>query len=192
VDIVLHHLDAIAGLEHRVAALYAEIHPSDALRTIPGIGRHLAPVLIGVLHTSERFRSERHIRGFCGLFPNRSDSGGAEKPGQKISQSGNDRIKRALILAADTARRIDPELAEVYWRLMATKGHHHKQALCAVANRLVNRIFRVLRTGEPYGLRDLDGRPVEVAEAKMIIAERYTVPPDIRTRRRVNRLRDAA
>ena len=63
---------------------------------------------------------------------------------------------------------------------MTTKGHHHKQALCAVANRLVNRIFRVLRTGEPYGLRDLDGRPVEVAEAKMIIAERYTVPPNPR------------
>ena len=31
--------------------------------------------------------------------------------------------------------RIDPDLAEVYWRLMKTKGHHHKQALCAVANR---------------------------------------------------------
>ena len=41
---------------------------------------------------------------------------------------------------------------------MTTKGHHHKQALCPVANRLVNRIFRVLRTGKPYGLRDLDGR----------------------------------
>ena len=94
-----------------------------------------------------------------------------------------------MILAADTARRIDPELAEVYWRLMTTKGHHHKQALCAVANRLVNRIFRVLRTGKPYGLRDLDGRPIEVAEAKTIIAERYAVPPDIRATRRVNRPR---
>jgi transposase len=192
IEILLRHLDAIAGLERRIAALYAEIHPSDALRTIPGIGPHLAPVLIGVLHTPERFRSERHIRGFCGLFPSRSDSGGAERPGQKISQSGNDRIKRALILAADTARRIDPELAELYWRLMTTKGHHHKQALCAVANRLVNRIFRVLRTGKPYRLRDLDGRPIEVAEAKTIIAKRYAVPPDIRARRRVNRLENAA
>ena len=192
VDIVVHHLDAITGLERRIAALYAEIHPSDALRTIPDIGPHLAPVLIGVLQTPERFRSERHIRGFCGLFPNRSDSGGAERPGQRISQSGNNRIKCALILAADTARRIDPELAEVYWRLMTTKGHHHKQALCAVANRLVNRIFRVLRTGKPYGLRDLDGRPIEVAEARAIIAERYTVSPDVRAGRRVNRLRSAA
>jgi len=188
VDIVLSHVDAIARLDRRIEALYAEIHPTDALRTIPGVGRHLAPVLIGVLHTPDRFRSERHIRGFCGLFPNRADSGGAERPGQKITQSGNDRIKRALVLAADAARRIDPELAEVYWRLMTSKGHHHKQALCAVANRLVNRIYRVLRTGKPYGLRDLDGRPVEVAEAKKIVAQRYTVPEAVRAPRRVNRV----
>lgn len=192
VGIILRHIEAIAELDRRIAALYAEIHPSDALRTIPGVGQHLAPMLIGVLHTPERFRSENHIRGFCGLFPNRSDSGGAERPGQKISQSGNNRIKRALILAADTARRIDPELAEVYWRLMTTKGHHHKQALCAVANRLVNRIFRVLRTGKPYGLRDLDGRPIEIAEARKIIAERYTVPEAVRAARRVNRVQSAA
>ena len=192
VDIVIRHLEAVAGLDRRIATLYAEIHPSDALRTIPGIGPHLAPVLIGVLHTPERFRSERHIRGFCGLFPNRADSGGAERPGQKISQSGNDRVKRALILAADTARRIDPELAEVYWRLMTIKGHHHKQALCAVANRLVNRIFRVLRTGRPYGLRDLDGRPIEIAEAKAIVTERYTVAEAVRGSRRVNRTQTAA
>ena len=65
--------------------------------------------------------------------------------GQQITQGGNNRVKRALMLAADAARRIDPDLAEIYWRLMTTKGHHHKQALCAVANRLANRIFSVLR-----------------------------------------------
>jgi transposase len=157
VGIILRHLDAIAELDRRIAALYAEIHPSDALRTIPGIGQHLAPVLIGVLHTSERFRSERHIRGFCGLFPNRSDSGGAERPGQKISQSGDDRIKRALILAADTARRIDPDLAEVYWRLMTTKGHHHKQALGVARFRRGAGQLRRPQRGLPQPRRDRPG-----------------------------------
>jgi transposase len=192
VDMLIHHLDAVTALERRIAALYTEVHPSDVLRSIPGVGLHLAPVLIGVLHTSARFRSERHIRGFCGLFPGRADSGGVERPGQKIRQSGNNRVKRALILAADTARRIDPELAEVYWRLMTTRGHHHKQALCAVANRLINRIFRVLRTGKPYVLRDLDGREIDIAEARSIVAVRYTVPPDIRASRRVNCVQKAA
>jgi hypothetical protein len=137
-----------------------------------------------VLHTADRFRSERHIRGFCGLFPRRADSGGAERPGQRITQGGNNRIKRALMLAADTARKIDPELAEVYWRLMTVRGHHHKQALCAVANRLVNRILSVLRSGKPYGLRDL--------EAKAIVLQRFNVPDGVRASRRANRTPIAA
>ena len=80
------------------------------------------------------------------------------------------------MLAADTARRIDPDLAELHWRLMTTKGHHHKQALCAVANRMANRIFSVLKRGQPYVLRDRDGTGITVTEAREIIAECYTVP----------------
>jgi transposase len=53
-----------------------------------------------------------------GDVPRTNSSGGADRPGQAITQSGNNRIKRALYLAADAARRIDPGLAEVYWRLM--------------------------------------------------------------------------
>jgi transposase len=187
VDLITRHLDAIAELERRIGALYADLHPSDVLRSVPGVGLHLAPILVGVLHTPERFRSERHLRGFCGLFPNRAASGGAEKPGQKITQAGNDRIKRALMLAADAARRVDPDLAATYHRLMTVRGHHHKQALCAVANRLVNRIFRVLRTGTPYVFRNDDGRAIDLAEGRRIVAERYTVPDALRAARRADR-----
>jgi transposase len=187
VDVMTAHVTARSELDRRIEALYAELQPKDVLRTIPGVGRHLAPVLFGLLHSADRFRSERHIRGFCGLFPRRSDSGGVERPRQKITQGGNDRIKRALMLAADTARKVDPDLAEVYWRLMTGKGHHHKQALCAVANRLVNRIFSVMRSGRPYILRDHDGREISVAEAKALVAARYHVPEAIRATRRANR-----
>lgn len=187
IDIVNAHMTARTELDSKIEALYGELQPDDLLRTIPGIGRHLAPVLFGLLHSADRFRSERHIRGFCGLFPHRSDSGGVERPGQRITQGGNDRIKRALMLAADTARKIDPDLAQVYFRLMTRKGHHHKQALCAVANRLVNRIFSVLRSGKPYVLRDSNGRELSVAEAKAIVAECYNVPEAVRDTRRANR-----
>ena len=187
IDIVLNKLSAIAALDRRIAALYDELDPKSLLKSIPGVGQHLAPTILGVLHTVQRFRSERHIRGFCGLFPKRADSGGIERSGQQITQSGNDRVKRALMLAADAARRIDPELAEIYWRLMTTKGHHHKQALCAVANRLANRILSVLRRGTPYVLRDKDGNEMTIAQAKALINTHYTVPESIRAGRRSNR-----
>jgi hypothetical protein len=103
-------------------------------------------------------------------------------------KGGNDRIKRALMLAADTARKVDPDLAEVYWRLMTTKGHHHKQALCAVANRLANRILSVMRSGRPHVLRDREGGEITIAQAKALIAARFTVPDTIRASRRANRI----
>jgi len=41
-----------------------------------------------------------------------------------------------------------------------------------------------MQRGEPYQIRDTDGRPVSVDEAKAIIADRWTVPEDVRRRRR--------
>jgi transposase len=174
----------IVELERQTEILYRQLHPSDALRSIPGIGPALAPVLLGVLATSSRFRNQRHIRGFCGLFPTTNSSAGVDRPGQRITQCGSDRVKRALYVAADVARKIDPELAAVYWRLMVHKGHHHKQALCAVATRLVNRIYRVLKTGVPYVLRNMQGAAISVAEGKQLIRDQYTVPVEIRRSRR--------
>jgi transposase len=170
-----------------IETLYRQLHPSDALRTIPGIGDALAPLVLGVLHEASRFAGLHQLRGFCGLFPSTNSSGGAVRPGQTITQSGNNRIKRALYLAADAARRIDPGLAEVYWRLMVRKGHHHKQALCAVATRLVNRIGKVLRTSEPYELRDCSGKPITIAEGRAIVTEHFSIPAEIRNARRRHR-----
>lgn len=181
----------LAQLGREVEALYAKLHPSDALRSIPGIGATLGPLVLGVLHEAQRFADLHQLRGFCGMFPRVNSSGGADKPGQAITQSGNNRIKRALYLAADAARRIDPGLAEAYWRLMVRKGHHHKQALCAVATRLVNRIGKVLRTGKAYELRDTDGTAISVAEGRAIVAERFTVPAEIRNARRQHRPENA-
>ncbi|MCG4274954.1 IS110 family transposase, partial [Acetobacter senegalensis] len=79
------------------------------------------------------------------------------------------------------------ELAEIYRKMMMVKGHHHKQALCAVANRLANRIYSVLKHGRPYVLRDIDGSPVTVAQGKTIILKRSLVPESIRASRRANR-----
>jgi hypothetical protein len=44
-------------------------------------------------------------------------------------------------------------------------------------------LFLVLKTGKSYVLRDLDGRPITVAEGKRIVAELFTVPADIRRAR---------
>ena len=70
----------LSRLGREIEALYAKLHPSDALRTVPGIGDALAPLVLGVLHEAGRFGSLHRLRGFCGLFPRTSSSGGADRP----------------------------------------------------------------------------------------------------------------
>ena len=71
---------------------------------------------------------------------------------------------------------------------MVQRGKHHNQAVCACATHLLDRVLAVLRTDAPYELRDVDGTPVSVAEARAIVLERYQVPAEVR-RRTTRRLR---
>ena len=67
---------------------------------------------------------------------------------------------------------------------MVTAGKHHNSTLCHVATALLTRIVACWRRGERYVIRDCDGRPVSVAEGRRIVAERYTVPAELRRSRR--------
>jgi hypothetical protein len=88
------------------------------------------------------------------------------------------------VCSAIVARRLDPQLAETYWVQMVERGAHHTKALCVVAARFAERAWTVMRRGEPYVLRDVDGRAVTPEEARAIVLERYVVPQDVRRRRR--------
>jgi len=50
----------------------------------------------------------------------------------------------------------------------------------------------VLDRRMPYVICDVDGTPVTPDQAKKIIAERWTVPPDVRARRRSTKARAKA
>jgi hypothetical protein len=81
-------------------------------------------------------------------------------------------------------RKLDPQLARLYHQQMTERGKVHLGALFVVAANLAERAWVVMRRGTPYVVCDVDGRPVERDEAKAIIAEHYTVPPEVRARRR--------
>ncbi len=83
-----------------------------------------------------------------------------------------------------TARKQDPQLARVYYLQMTERGKDHLGALCVVAANLAERAWAVMGRGMPYVICDTDDRPVSAQEAKEIIAEHWTVPADVRARRR--------
>ena len=70
---------------------------------------------------------------------------------------------------------------------MTERGKNHLAANCVVAAQVAERAWLVMRRDTPYVLRDIDGTAVTAAEAKAIIAERYSVSEETRKRRRSNK-----
>ncbi len=82
------------------------------------------------------------------------------------------------------ARQWDPQIAAIYYREMVHKGKTHTQAVCRCVNALLGRIWRILRTGEPYELRDGQGAPISAQAARTAIVEQFQVPEQVRKRTR--------
>ncbi|GAB3068797.1 hypothetical protein GCM10027053_36210 [Intrasporangium mesophilum] len=147
-------------------------------------GRGRGPVLAAAIGDPSRFPSGAHFKSFAGLAPKASETGQTDRKGEPMSKAGPNLLRVTLVRAADTARKQDPQLARVYHQQMVERGANHLKATCVVAGHLAERAWAVLRRGMPYVICDTDGTPVTREEAERIIAQRWTVPPEVRDRRR--------
>lgn len=167
-----------------VRPLYRQLHPSRNLETIPGVGQDGAAIYISFIGNPKRFGSLRQLRGWSGMVPNSKQSADSQAAGLKITQAGPSLIKKFAFLDAESARQCDPQIAALYYDQMVHHGKHHIQAICTCSAHLLDRVGVVLREDRPYELRDVDDTPITPARARQIIAERYTVPEEVRKRNR--------
>lgn len=183
------YLAFVDQMHHRlllktVRPLYRQLHPSRNLETIPGVGQDGAAIYISFIGNPNRFGSLRQLRGWSGMVPNSKQSADSQASGLKITQAGPSLIKKFAYLDAESARQYDPQIAAIYYTQMVQHGKHHIQALCTCSAHLLDRVGVVLREDRPYQLRDVDGTPINPERARQIIAERYTVPEDVRRHNR--------
>jgi hypothetical protein len=94
-----------------------------------------------------------------------------------------------LFAAADQARKVDPQIAAKYQRLIAG-DRHHNSAICHLATTYLTRISTCIRNNEPYVLRDVDGTEITEAEGRAIVKERYQLKPGRRDNVRHKRMRE--
>jgi len=183
------YLAFVEEIHHRlllktVRPLYRQLHPSRNLETIPGVGQDGAAIYISFIGNPQRFGSLRQLRGWSGMVPNSKQSADSQASGLKITQAGPSLIKKFAYLDAESARQRDPQIAAIYYAQMVQHGKHHVQAICTCSAHLLDRVGVVLREDRPYQLRDVDGTPLSPERARQIIAQRYTVPEDVRQRNR--------
>jgi transposase len=181
----------IEALDRRIEELYRRLHPSDNLRTIPGVGEHTAPVFVACIGDPARFPSQSAFANWTGVVPGAKQSSETESKGLRMTKAGPAVMKWALYQAGQIGRQWDPQLAAVYYRQMVYHGKNHKQAMGAVMSHMGARVFTVLREDRPYELRDTEGRPITKMAARALILAKYQVPEDIRKERRRSKGRKA-
>ncbi|MFF2110651.1 IS110 family RNA-guided transposase [Rhodococcus koreensis] len=178
----------IKQIDERVANLYADADPAGIVASAPGVGAVISAVIAGRIGDPHRFTSLAAIRAYTGLVPKVSQSG-VSKVESSITKAGDPLLREMLCTAADQARRVDPQFAAKYQRLMVG-DRHHESAICHLATHLVTRIAACMRTGQPYALRDVDGTPITEAEGRAIVKARYKIDPRRRENVRYQRMRE--
>jgi transposase len=163
---------------------YRWADPGQVARTLPGLSEVGGPALAAIIGEAARFPSGAHFKSYLGLTPRASETGDTDRKGQPMSKAGSRLLRATLIRAADHARKQDPQLARVYHVQMVERGAVHLKALCVVAARLAERAWVVMSRRMPYVICDTNGEPVTAEWAKQLIAQHWTIPPDVRSRRR--------
>ena len=168
--------------ERETAYRYTDL--GGLARTLPGVADVGGPVLVAGMGRPGRFGSGAAFKSYTGLAPRASETGNTDRKGQPMSKAGSSLLRTTLIRAADNARRQDPQLARIYYTQMVERGAEHLKAVCVVAGALAERAWAVMNRQMPYVICDIDGTPVTPEQAKRIIARDFTVPDEVRRRRR--------
>ena len=147
-------IEQVLFLEKQIGELEAQIskllhQTNQVITTIPGIGDTLGAIILSEIGDIRRFDAPGKLVAFAGLDVKVTQSGEFNGTRQKISKRGSPYLRRAIWLAASRAAFCDPILSEYYQGLRA-RGKHHLTAVGAVARKLCNIIFVILRDNRPY------------------------------------------
>ncbi len=134
-------------LEDEISLLLTQINV--VITTIPGIGTVLGAAIIGEIGDINRFDAPGKLVAFAGLDATVNQSGEFNGTKSRLSKRGSPYLRRAIWLAASSAVLCDPILSSYYQSLRA-RGKHHLTAVSAVARKICNILFTILKENRPY------------------------------------------
>jgi transposase len=170
-------LEQVAFLEGQIDKLsqrIAEVLPVpfeeaiQRLDTIPGIDRRAAENIVAELGADMKpFASSGHLASWVGVCPGNHESAGKRRSGR--TTQGDRWLRVVLVQCAWAASHSKGTyLQAMYRRLAARRGK--KRALVAVAHRLLEIAYNVLKKGQDY--RELGAAYLDKQEDKERLQER--------------------
>jgi len=129
------------------------------VETVPGVGARTAEAIVAHLHEPGRFDNGKQVSAYVGLVPRQYQSGELDRKG-RITRRGPALLRKLLVECAWSMLRYNAWAREVYLRLSKGKSHK-KQAIVALARKLLVRCWAMLRDHTPW--RAEPARPGVVA-----------------------------
>jgi transposase len=137
------------------------------LCTIPGIGQLTAATVLGETNGFDLIRNKKQLTSYAGLDVKEKQSGTSVKGKPRISKKGNRYLRKAMHFPALTAVRHDPRYKGIFIRLVSKSGIKMK-ALVAVQRKLLEMMYTVFKSGQPYEKNYLNGQQVQMVMDQVI------------------------
>jgi transposase len=140
--------ECVEELEAKTLNKEQETNTEKLIKTIPGFATTLAAVVSSEVGDFSKFPNATKFKAYVGIDPKVTQSGGMLKTG-RITKRGNTHLRHAFYIAAQVARIHDPNLKKFFDK-KRSEGKHFKVAVCAVARKLCEVVFAVVKQGSSY------------------------------------------
>jgi transposase len=144
-------LSQIEILENAIDEMMDQI--PQFITSIPGVGKVTGSAILAEIGDINRFESSEKLVAFAGIDPTVYETGQFVAKKTRMSKRGSPHLRYALWQAASMAIQYDPEL-KAYYQAKRAEGKHHGTALGAVCNKLISRIYIILKEQRPYIVRE--------------------------------------
>lgn len=150
----------IANIDNQIKAIEAEIQDliSDdsqlstcykLISSVQGVGKVLSWNLLVKTNEFINIKEPRKLACYAGVAPFEHSSGTSIRGKTRVSHFADKSLKMLLHLAALSAIRLTGDLRDYYQRKVAD-GKNKMSTLNAVRNKIIHRIYAVLKNGRPY------------------------------------------
>lgn len=125
---------------------------NELFNLITSVGAVGTITAANVLVSTNEFKSindPKKYACYCGVAPFEHQSGSSIRGRTRVSHLANKKIKTLLHLVAMTSIRMDGEIKEYYQRKVV-EGKNKMCVINAIRNKIIHRIFAVVKRGSPY------------------------------------------
>jgi len=157
----------VVQAEKHLDAMGKDNKDVQRLQTASGVGPRTAEVVTAYLHEPKRFQTGKQVSAYAGLVPRQYQSGETDHRG-RISKHGPAILRKLLVECTWCLLRYNAWARSVWQRLTRGGRVGRKQAVVALARKLLVRCWAMLRDGTDW--RE------EVVEPAVVRSRKKAVP----------------